>query len=196
MGSSFRNKVEKIKLMSDLFQQGVAAYKAGKRDEARKIFLILVMQTPNDERTWEKMHDVSNNDQERIHCLKQILRINPNNEIAKKLLDAILASAFLPFDISQKNEIPTQKQIKPAVVKIQRKSIPSVRMTRQEKNMWKFWREIFFVELLVILFFACTSSGGANGDTTGDVVMVTVLSMVIVFFMWMWFFVTRGGFDD
>jgi hypothetical protein len=75
--------------MDDLLQQGVAAYKAGKRDEARKIFIVLVKQTPNDEGTWGRMYDVSNNDQERIHCLKQILRINPKNEKANQLLNQL-----------------------------------------------------------------------------------------------------------
>jgi hypothetical protein len=74
--------------MDDLLQQGIAAYKAGRRDEARKIFITLVKQTPSDERAWGRMYDVSNNDQERVHCLKQILRINPKNEKAKQLLDA------------------------------------------------------------------------------------------------------------
>jgi hypothetical protein len=74
--------------MDDLLQQGIAAHKAGKRDEARKIFISVVKQSPGNERAWGHLYDVANNDQERTHCLKQILRINPKNEKAKQLLDA------------------------------------------------------------------------------------------------------------
>ena len=74
--------------MDDLFQQGVIAYRAGKKDEARKIFISIVKQSPSNERAWGRLYDVANNDQERIHCLKQILRINPKNEKARQLLDA------------------------------------------------------------------------------------------------------------
>ena len=66
--------------MSDLLQQGVAAYKAGKRDEARKIFITVVKENPDSERAWGWMNNVCNTDQERIHCLKQVLRINPTHE--------------------------------------------------------------------------------------------------------------------
>jgi uncharacterized membrane protein len=74
--------------MDDLLQQGIIAYKAGKRDVARKIFISAVKQSPGNERAWGRLYDVANNDQERIHCLKQILRIKPRNEKAKQLLDA------------------------------------------------------------------------------------------------------------
>lgn len=86
--------------MDDLLQQGIAAYKAGRRDEARRIFIIHVKQNPNDERSWGRMYDVCNSDQERIHCLKQILRINPRNEKAKQLLSSLTVNDF-PFELSK-----------------------------------------------------------------------------------------------
>ncbi|MBV6466758.1 MAG: hypothetical protein PGMFKBFP_02082 [Anaerolineales bacterium] len=76
--------------MDDLLQQGITAYKAGKRDEARKIFLAIVKQSPDNERAWGWMYNVSNNDKERIYCLKQVLRINPKEEKAKQLLNQLI----------------------------------------------------------------------------------------------------------
>jgi hypothetical protein len=76
--------------MDDLLQQGITAYKAGKRDEARNIFITTVKQSPDSERAWGWLYQVSNNDQERIHCLKQILRINPKNEKASQSLNQLL----------------------------------------------------------------------------------------------------------
>jgi hypothetical protein len=39
--------------MDDLLQQGIIAYKAGKRDETRKIFISVVKQSPGNERAWD-----------------------------------------------------------------------------------------------------------------------------------------------
>jgi hypothetical protein len=72
-----------------LLQEGVTAYKAGKRDEARKIFIALVKQEPDNERAWGWLYQVSNNDRERNHCLQQILSINPENEKVKQMLHQI-----------------------------------------------------------------------------------------------------------
>lgn len=93
--------------MDNLLEQGIAAYKAGKRDEARKIFIVLVKQEPDNERAWGWMYQVSNNDQERIHCMKQALRINPANEKAKQILSSLMRQDF-PFEQPQKDNPPIQ----------------------------------------------------------------------------------------
>ncbi len=95
--------------MDDLLQQGIAAYKAGKRDEAHNIFITVVKQSPDSQSAWAWLYDASNNDQERIHCLKQIVRINPNNEKAKQKLDSLTGQGF-PFAPSQKATSPIQEQ--------------------------------------------------------------------------------------
>ncbi len=62
------NKVnKKRKFMEDLLQQGITAYKEGKRDEARNIFITVVKQSPDSQSAWAWLYDASNNDQERIH---------------------------------------------------------------------------------------------------------------------------------
>ena len=93
--------------MDDLLQQGITAYKAGKRDEARNIFITVVKQSPDSQPAWAWLYDASNNDQERIHCLKQILRINPKNEKAKQKLDSLTGQGF-SFEPSQKVAPPAQ----------------------------------------------------------------------------------------
>ena len=80
--------------MDDLLQQGITAYKAGKRDEARRIFIAVVKQSPDNEENWKWMINVCNTDKERIHCLKQMLRINPKNELAQQSLNKLLAPPF------------------------------------------------------------------------------------------------------
>ena len=83
--------------MDDLLQQGVIAYKGGNRDEARKIFITVVKQNPEDERAWGWMYQVSNDDKERIYCLKQVLRINPKSEKANQLLGQLIAPPLTPI---------------------------------------------------------------------------------------------------
>jgi tetratricopeptide (TPR) repeat protein len=97
---SCQNCTAQQKVTNDLLQQGIAAYKAGKRDEARKFFIAFVKQNPDNESAWGWMYQASNNDQERIHCLKQVLRINPKNEKAKQMLDSLTGQDF-PFDPPQ-----------------------------------------------------------------------------------------------
>ena len=80
--------------MDDLLQQGITAYKAGKRDEARKLFITAVKQNPDNKRAWGGMYEVSGDDKERVYCLKQMLRINPKNGKAKQLLNQLLAPSF------------------------------------------------------------------------------------------------------
>lgn len=72
--------------MNDLLQQGISAFKSGDRETARKLFITAVKQNPDSERAWGWMYNVCTNDKERIHCLKQMLRINPKGEKANKLL--------------------------------------------------------------------------------------------------------------
>jgi len=100
--------------MDDLLQQGIIAYKAGKRDEARKIFATVVKQSPNSERAWGWMSNVCNTDQERIHCLKQVVRINPQNEKARQHLDQLLAPPFAAeLPLSQVSSVPQSPSLSP-----------------------------------------------------------------------------------
>ena len=72
--------------MDDLIRQGAAAFKAGDLETARNLLTEAVNQFPDDERAWGWMYNVSTDDEERIHCLKQMLRINPQNEKAQSML--------------------------------------------------------------------------------------------------------------
>jgi len=98
--------------MDDLLQQGVAAYKSGKRDEARSIFITVIKQSPDNERAWQFMYNVADNDKERISCLRHILRINPKNEKANILLNQlnnIETPLQAPINTTPKNNIQPQE---------------------------------------------------------------------------------------
>lgn len=80
--------------MNDLIQQGVSAFKSGDHETARKFLIDAVKQYPDNESAWGWMYNVCRNDKERIHCLKQMLRINPKNEKANQLLNELTGADF------------------------------------------------------------------------------------------------------
>ena len=104
--------------MDDLIQQGVTTFKAGDREGARKLFISAVKQYPNNERAWGWMNNVCNTDQERIHCLEQMLRINPKNEKAHQLLNQLLAPAFASeLPLSPVSSVPISPSSSGAIAK-------------------------------------------------------------------------------
>lgn len=72
--------------MDELLLQGAASYKAGDLDTARRLFQEAVEKLPDNEQAWQALYNVSKTDPERIHCLEQIMRINPDNEKAHSFL--------------------------------------------------------------------------------------------------------------
>ena len=72
----------------ELLQQGIAAAKAGHKDHALGVLQQAAKLDPHNETVWLWLSSVARNDQERIFCLRQLLAINPNNELAIKGLKA------------------------------------------------------------------------------------------------------------
>jgi tetratricopeptide (TPR) repeat protein len=84
-------------MTNDYLAQGIAAVKAGKIQEARKLLDAAIRAAPDDIRTWSWFYDVCLNNTERIKCLKQILRINPNLEQAKKRYNELIGMEIKPI---------------------------------------------------------------------------------------------------
>jgi len=78
----------------DLLAQGIAAVKAGNVYRARQLLDGAIRQNPNDERGWGSFYKVAANDEERLKCLKEILRINPNNQQARQNYDELNGLGF------------------------------------------------------------------------------------------------------
>jgi hypothetical protein len=73
--------------MNDIIQSGIKAYRSGKNEEARRIFINAVKIIPNNELAWSWMYQTSVNDKERIDSLRQMVRINPDNKRARNLIN-------------------------------------------------------------------------------------------------------------
>ncbi|NLX10275.1 MAG: tetratricopeptide repeat protein [Chloroflexi bacterium] len=72
-----------------LLQQGVAAARAGRADEARDLLQQAIRYDPRSEAAWLWLSSVARDDKERLFCLKQLVTINPQNEFALKALAAL-----------------------------------------------------------------------------------------------------------
>ncbi|MCX6081772.1 MAG: hypothetical protein NTW32_19780 [Chloroflexi bacterium] len=79
--------------MDDLVQLGVDAYKSGNIEVARTLLTEAVSKSPDNERAWGYLFNISSSNQERIKCLKQMLRINPENPKVRLKLTQLEASA-------------------------------------------------------------------------------------------------------
>lgn len=100
--------------MNNSLQQGIAAFKAGNKAEARRIFISFIKQNPQSEPGWEWMYKVSLNNKERIHCLERILQINPGNQKAKQRHIELLGPS-------------SQTEASSSIVKTSKNSIPTAR---------------------------------------------------------------------
>ena len=97
---------------------GIEAVKAGRKDNARQLLAAAIKQDPNSEQAWGWFYNVCNNDEERTKCLKEVLRINPSNEVArKKLADLSAKESGLNYQSpeiaqAQQKQAAAQQRIK------------------------------------------------------------------------------------
>ncbi len=68
--------------VSLLTAQGVAALKSGDKEDAQKWLRLALKRNPNDVTAWLWMSGAVESHEERLECLQQVLRIDPNNEHA------------------------------------------------------------------------------------------------------------------
>lgn len=73
----------------DNLRQGIMAAKVGQTEIARRLLAQVLQVDPNNETAWLWMSGVLESQDERIYCLRRVLEINPNNDIARRGLHAL-----------------------------------------------------------------------------------------------------------
>jgi tetratricopeptide (TPR) repeat protein len=73
----------------ELRKQGIAAAKAGQKDEARGLLIQSLRLDPNNEAGWVWLASVARDTHERLRCLHRLLEINPNHEIGLQSLQSL-----------------------------------------------------------------------------------------------------------
>lgn len=74
-----------------LLNQGIAALKAGKKAEARRLLTQAVNQDTHNEIAWLWLSGAVETDEDRRVCLENVLAINPNNDLARRGLESVIA---------------------------------------------------------------------------------------------------------
>ncbi len=64
----------------------IAALRQGNKDKARRLIVSVLRDNPNDETAWSWACEVAATPEERVHCLQQILAINPDHAAARRYL--------------------------------------------------------------------------------------------------------------
>jgi hypothetical protein len=77
--------------VSTLVQQGIAAVKSGRRDEARQLLMRAVEMDDHDEQAWLWLSDVADGIEDQIICLENVLVINPASTAAERGLRQLRA---------------------------------------------------------------------------------------------------------
>ncbi len=75
----------------DLLEQGIAALKAGRKAEAHGLLMQVVEQGERNEMAWLWLSGAVDTDEERRTCLENVLAINPNNGVARRGLESLIA---------------------------------------------------------------------------------------------------------
>jgi len=140
-------------------QNGIAAFKAGKRDEARKYFIAAMKEEPNNENVWGWLYQVSNNDNEKIQALSKVVALNPQNVQAKQLLDKLQAPPLMQSQAAPVISPPKQNPVTP-----------------QPKNNNSTLRIVLAVLVSIFVVFCCLI---ALSNTFGSLSSGTKIKYVI-----------------
>ncbi|MCC6904539.1 MAG: tetratricopeptide repeat protein [Anaerolineae bacterium] len=80
----------------DLIQLAITALRAGRPEQARHLLARVLRDDPRNETAWLWLTGAVQSREERIHCLRQVLKINPANPSALKGLHALGVEAPAP----------------------------------------------------------------------------------------------------
>jgi len=90
--------------------QGIAAAKAGDKDQARQLFQSAIKLSPENETAWLWLSSVARDNRERLFCFQNLLQINPENEMALKGVQALGVDPAKLLERIQQQSQPTAAQ--------------------------------------------------------------------------------------
>jgi hypothetical protein len=75
--------------MDNSLQQAIELVRQGKKAEGGRILAGLVKSNPDNELAWQWLAFCVGPEEQKRHCLKQALQINPKNEVSQKMLSTL-----------------------------------------------------------------------------------------------------------
>jgi hypothetical protein len=82
--------------VSRLLQEGIAAARAGRPEQARERLLQVIELDDHNEQAWLWLSQAVESDEDRYICMENILSINPNNAVAKAGLEYLRQQGVRP----------------------------------------------------------------------------------------------------
>jgi tetratricopeptide (TPR) repeat protein len=82
--------------LDQMLANGIAAVKAGKADEAQDWLVQLLQIDRYNEQGWLWLSGAADNDQDRLDCLQEVLKVNPDNQMAQKGVTALRSKMARP----------------------------------------------------------------------------------------------------
>ena len=75
--------------MDKSLEQAIVAIKAGDKATARKLLLAIIKENPNNETAILWLSTTTDDPARKRECFERVLKINPENEVAKRGLDKL-----------------------------------------------------------------------------------------------------------
>lgn len=97
--------------MNELTQQGIQAFKSGDKGKARQLLQMAVQQDNRDVQALLWLSAVVDSDQEKIDCLQQVLRIDPNNQAAAKGIAQLISRGTASVQLGQTSVAKPSKPV-------------------------------------------------------------------------------------
>ncbi len=76
-------------MISERLQAGLEALRNGRKRDARRIFGDLIREEPDHAAAWWYLAAVLDDPEQKVHCLRQVLRLEPDHQEARQLLAAL-----------------------------------------------------------------------------------------------------------
>ena len=87
----------------EALENGIAAVKRGERAKARGLLSRVINERPNDVTAWLWMSGAVETDEQRVNCIRRVLRIEPDNAralVASAQLDPDAFAAWLERQVA------------------------------------------------------------------------------------------------
>jgi membrane protein YdbS with pleckstrin-like domain len=87
--------------MDDLTNQGIQALRGGEKARARSLFLSALEIDADNAQAWLWLSGAVESEQDRLDCLEQVLRIDPNNQAAAKGIALLVGKGLVPAEVHE-----------------------------------------------------------------------------------------------
>jgi tetratricopeptide (TPR) repeat protein len=129
-------------MSTDNLNYAVQLVKSGNKQGALPILKEIVQDDPNNENAWLWLYSCSDRTEQKRYCLQQALRINPNNQNARKALDNLERLSSSPNPATPATSRPTSLPDETANINQKAKRAASIPAKQPKSNNLSFGKII------------------------------------------------------